>query len=137
MIGSAVIGGSDALISTIFDKTAGYLSVLLISILFLWLNSCMLALAPNIASSLVNKSITGESEAVTLSIKAVVQAVVGNNFELMLSFATKMHLGGTQCWANHEQGLVEPCLPRLTKHIKYLGHHQYPLNQSWIIRPYA
>ena len=37
LIGSAVIGGSDALISTIFDKTAGYLSVLLISILFLWL----------------------------------------------------------------------------------------------------
>jgi branched-chain amino acid transport system permease protein/urea transport system permease protein len=37
LIGSAVIGGSDALISTIFDKTDGYLSVLLISILFLWL----------------------------------------------------------------------------------------------------
>ena len=37
LIGSAVIGGSDALISTIFDKTAGYMSVLLISILFLWL----------------------------------------------------------------------------------------------------
>ena len=37
LIGSAVIGGSDALISTIFDKTAGYLSVLLLSILFLWL----------------------------------------------------------------------------------------------------
>lgn len=37
LIGSAVICGSDALISTIFDKTAGYLSVLLLSILFLWL----------------------------------------------------------------------------------------------------
>ena len=37
LIGSAVIGGSDALISTIFDKTAGYMSVLLFSILFLWL----------------------------------------------------------------------------------------------------
>ena len=37
LIGSAVIGGSDALISTIFDKTAGYLSVLVISIMFLWL----------------------------------------------------------------------------------------------------
>ena len=37
LICSAVIGGSDALISTIFDKTAGYLSVLLLSILFLWL----------------------------------------------------------------------------------------------------
>ena len=37
LIGSAVIGASDALISTIFDKTAGYLSVLLLSILFLWL----------------------------------------------------------------------------------------------------
>ena len=37
LIGSSVIGGSDALVSTIFDKTAGYMSVLLISILFLWL----------------------------------------------------------------------------------------------------
>ena len=37
LIGSTVIGGSDALISTVFDKTAGYMSVLLISILFLWL----------------------------------------------------------------------------------------------------
>ena len=37
LIGSTVIGGTDAVISTIFDKTAGYMSVLLISILFLWL----------------------------------------------------------------------------------------------------
>ncbi len=37
LIGSAVIGGTDAAISTIFDKTAGYLGVLLLSILFLWL----------------------------------------------------------------------------------------------------
>jgi urea ABC transporter permease protein UrtB len=37
LIGSTVIGGTDALVSTIFDKTAGYMSVLLISILFLWL----------------------------------------------------------------------------------------------------
>ncbi len=37
LIGSTVIGGTDALISTVFDKTAGYMSVLLISILFLWL----------------------------------------------------------------------------------------------------
>ena len=35
LIGSSVIGGSDALVSTIFDKTAGYMSVLLFSILFL------------------------------------------------------------------------------------------------------
>ena len=37
LIGSTVIGGTDAIVSTIFDKTAGYMSVLLISILFLWL----------------------------------------------------------------------------------------------------
>lgn len=37
LIGSTVIGGTDAIISTVFDKTAGYMSVLLISILFLWL----------------------------------------------------------------------------------------------------
>ena len=37
LIGSTIIGGTDAVISTIFDKTAGYMSVLIISILFLWL----------------------------------------------------------------------------------------------------
>ena len=37
LIGSAVIGGSDVAISALFDKTAGYLGVLTISILFLWL----------------------------------------------------------------------------------------------------
>lgn len=37
VIGSAVIGGSDVVVSAVFDKTAGYLSVLIISILFLWL----------------------------------------------------------------------------------------------------
>ena len=37
LIGSSIIGGTDAVISTIFDKTAGYMSVLIISILFLWL----------------------------------------------------------------------------------------------------
>ena len=37
LIGSTVIGGTDAIVSTVFDKTAGYMSVLLISILFLWL----------------------------------------------------------------------------------------------------
>lgn len=37
LTGSAVIGGTDALISAFFDKTAGYLGVLTISILFLWL----------------------------------------------------------------------------------------------------
>ena len=37
LIGSTIIGGTDAIISTIFDKTAGYMSVLIISILFLWL----------------------------------------------------------------------------------------------------
>ena len=33
LIGSSIIGGTDAVISTIFDKTAGYMSVLIISIL--------------------------------------------------------------------------------------------------------
>ncbi|MEM9104377.1 MAG: branched-chain amino acid ABC transporter permease [Pseudomonadota bacterium] len=37
LIGSSVIGGSDALISTVFSKTSGYMAVLAISILFLWL----------------------------------------------------------------------------------------------------
>ena len=37
LIGSTIIRGTDAVISTIFDKTAGYMSVLIISILFLWL----------------------------------------------------------------------------------------------------
>lgn len=37
LIGSAVIGGTDAVVSAVFDKTAGYLGVLTISILFLWL----------------------------------------------------------------------------------------------------
>ena len=37
LIGSTIIGGTDAVISTIFDKTAGYMSVMIISILFLWL----------------------------------------------------------------------------------------------------
>ncbi len=37
LIGSTVIGGSDVVISALFDKTAGYLGVLTISILFLWL----------------------------------------------------------------------------------------------------
>jgi branched-chain amino acid transport system permease protein/urea transport system permease protein len=35
--GSTIIGGADVVISAIFDKTAGYLGVLAISILFLWL----------------------------------------------------------------------------------------------------
>ncbi|WP_246660559.1 branched-chain amino acid ABC transporter permease [Nitratireductor sp. XY-223] len=37
LIGSTVIGGTDAVISTLFAKTSGYMAVLLISILFLWL----------------------------------------------------------------------------------------------------
>lgn len=37
LIGTAVIGGTDAVFSAIFDKTAGYMAVLVISILFLWL----------------------------------------------------------------------------------------------------
>ncbi len=37
LIGAAVIGGSDLAVSAVFDKTAGYISVLIISILFLWL----------------------------------------------------------------------------------------------------
>ncbi len=37
IIGSSIIGGADVVISAIFDKTAGYLGVLAISILFLWL----------------------------------------------------------------------------------------------------
>ncbi len=37
LIGSAVIGGTDTIISAMFDKTAGYMSVLVVSILFLWL----------------------------------------------------------------------------------------------------
>ena len=37
LIGSTVIGGTDAVISAVFDKTAGYMAVLVISILFLWL----------------------------------------------------------------------------------------------------
>ena len=37
LIGTAVIGGTDAIVSAFFDKTAGYMSVLVISIMFLWL----------------------------------------------------------------------------------------------------
>ncbi|MEM6464402.1 MAG: branched-chain amino acid ABC transporter permease [Pseudomonadota bacterium] len=37
LIGSAFIGGFDTSISTLFSKTSGYLTVLVISILFLWL----------------------------------------------------------------------------------------------------
>ena len=37
LLGSAVISGTDAVMSAVFDKTAGYISVLSISILFLWL----------------------------------------------------------------------------------------------------
>ncbi len=37
LIGSGIIGGTDIVVSAISDKTAGYLSVLTISILFLWL----------------------------------------------------------------------------------------------------
>ena len=37
LIGAAVIGGTDVVASAVFDKTAGYISVLTISILFLWL----------------------------------------------------------------------------------------------------
>ncbi len=37
LIGSSVIGGTDAIISAVFNKTAGYMGVLVISILFLWL----------------------------------------------------------------------------------------------------
>ena len=37
MTGAALIGGSETILSAIFDKTAGYLGVLIISILFLWL----------------------------------------------------------------------------------------------------
>ena len=37
LIGSTVIGGSDVVVSALFDKTAGYLGVLTISIPFLWL----------------------------------------------------------------------------------------------------
>ena len=37
LIGSAVIGGVDSVISAILDKSAGYTGVLAISIVFLWL----------------------------------------------------------------------------------------------------
>ena len=37
LLGSAVISGTDTVMSAVFDKTAGYISVLAISILFLWL----------------------------------------------------------------------------------------------------
>ena len=37
LIGSAAIGGADSAISALFDQTAGYLGVLVISIAFLWL----------------------------------------------------------------------------------------------------
>ena len=37
LIGSAAISGTDTVLSAVFDKTAGYLGVLAISILFLWL----------------------------------------------------------------------------------------------------
>lgn len=37
LVGSTVIGGTDVIVSAITDKTAGYMSILIISILFLWL----------------------------------------------------------------------------------------------------
>jgi branched-chain amino acid transport system permease protein/urea transport system permease protein len=37
LTGAAVVGGSDTLLSALFDKSAGYVGVLLISILFLWM----------------------------------------------------------------------------------------------------
>ena len=37
LLGSAVISGTDTVMSAVFDKTAGYIGVLSISILFLWL----------------------------------------------------------------------------------------------------
>ena len=37
LIGSAAISGTDTVVSALFDKTAGYISVLAISIAFLWL----------------------------------------------------------------------------------------------------
>lgn len=37
LVGSTVIGGSDAIVSAITSKTGGYMAVLVISILFLWL----------------------------------------------------------------------------------------------------
>ena len=37
LLGSAVISGTDTIMSAVFDKTAGYIGVLSISILFLWL----------------------------------------------------------------------------------------------------
>jgi len=37
LVGSTVIGGSDAIVSAITSKTGGYMTVLIISILFLWL----------------------------------------------------------------------------------------------------
>jgi len=37
LIGSAAISGTDTIVSAVFDKTAGYLGVLAISIVFLWL----------------------------------------------------------------------------------------------------
>ena len=37
LIGSAVIGGVDSVVSNVFDKSAGYTSVLAVSIVFLWL----------------------------------------------------------------------------------------------------
>ena len=37
LIGSAAISGTDTIVSAVFDKTAGYLGVLAVSIVFLWL----------------------------------------------------------------------------------------------------
>ena len=37
LIGSSVIAGTDTIVSALFDKTAGYMTVLALSILFLWL----------------------------------------------------------------------------------------------------
>ena len=37
LLGSAAISGTDTVVSAVFDKTAGYISVLAISIVFLWL----------------------------------------------------------------------------------------------------
>ena len=37
LIGSSVIAGTDVVVSALFDKTAGYMTVLALSIVFLWL----------------------------------------------------------------------------------------------------
>ena len=52
-------------------------------------NSCILALAPNIASSFNNLSIVIAFVDVVLAIRALVPAVVGKFLEFILSFAIK------------------------------------------------